>query len=227
MRTQTEPDPTATRALNKRAFLAGGAATSALIAAAALVFISLAAYVAFNGIPGGGGNDGAGSVVIGSTPGAVGAPEAAGTVLAGAPGAVAASAAATPIALAPAGGGGATLAPGGPGGTDAPSSPIVGGLREEDPESPVLTPDVPRGVVGGTIDEIEENADSVVNTPLGDLTEALTKPLDETLDQALEDIGGALGNPDLGNELKDGVVGLREGAVDGVNQGVGDLLRSG
>ena len=36
---------------NLRAYLAGGTATTALIAAAILVFGSLAAYVAFNGLP--------------------------------------------------------------------------------------------------------------------------------------------------------------------------------
>src|SRR5215207_4558521 len=45
---------------NLRAFFAGGAATVALIAAGVIVFGSLAAYVAFNGLPVGGGDGGGG-----------------------------------------------------------------------------------------------------------------------------------------------------------------------
>src|SRR5262245_9395422 len=45
------PQPTVRRRFNLRAFLAGGTATAALIAAAVVVFGSLAAYVAFEGSP--------------------------------------------------------------------------------------------------------------------------------------------------------------------------------
>ena len=56
-----------TRNFNLRAYLAGGGATVALIAAAVLVFASLGAYVAFEGLPVGGGEDGGGQIAVEST----------------------------------------------------------------------------------------------------------------------------------------------------------------
>src|ERR687891_872878 len=101
MSTLPETRPRARNHFNLRAYLAGGAATTALIAAAILVFGSLAAYVAFNGLPVGGEEDGAGELVIDES---LGAPEAAAATAAAAAaaGAVAATAAApTPVPLPP------------------------------------------------------------------------------------------------------------------------------
>jgi hypothetical protein len=53
---QTQP-PTGRRNFNLRAYLAGTAATAALLGAVVLVFASLGAYVAFNGLPIGGSSD--------------------------------------------------------------------------------------------------------------------------------------------------------------------------
>ncbi|MGH2800693.1 MAG: hypothetical protein ACRDLO_02640, partial [Solirubrobacterales bacterium] len=87
MSTAAETEPKGRNHFNLRAYLAGGAATSALIAAAILVFGSLAAYVAFNGLPIVGGDDGAGELVV-DTSVDTRAPEAA-AAAAAAPGAVA------------------------------------------------------------------------------------------------------------------------------------------
>ncbi len=58
---------TGRRKFNLRAYLAGTAATAALIGAVVLAFVSLGAYVAFNGLPVGGSDSGAeaGSVAVG------------------------------------------------------------------------------------------------------------------------------------------------------------------
>lgn len=55
------------RNFNLRAYLAGGGATVALIAGAVLVFASLGAYVAFEGLPVGGGDDDGGQIAVEST----------------------------------------------------------------------------------------------------------------------------------------------------------------
>ena len=59
MATLTETQPTS-RISHARAYLAGTGATGALIGGSALVLLSLAAFVAFNGLPFGsfGGNSG-------------------------------------------------------------------------------------------------------------------------------------------------------------------------
>src|SRR3954451_23357472 len=99
-----------------RAYLAGTGATGALIAGAVIVFLSLATYVAFNGIPFGGGGNTGNQFVSAQTSGT---PAAAATALGAAPGLVAAA----PVPGAPiraggpgAGGGGAGGGAGGPNG---------------------------------------------------------------------------------------------------------------
>ncbi|MGH2954747.1 MAG: hypothetical protein ACRDK9_12185, partial [Solirubrobacterales bacterium] len=62
-----DSQPSAARRVNLRVFLAGGTATAALIAGAVIVFIALATYVAFEGLPGGGGEEeGADTVFVGT-----------------------------------------------------------------------------------------------------------------------------------------------------------------
>ena len=98
---------TGRRNFGLRAYLAGGTATSALIAGAAIVFLSLAAYVAFNGL--GAGADTArkhDAVVIGSG-GAPSAAAAAAAAAGRAAGAVAATPAARTAAVQGRGGSGA------------------------------------------------------------------------------------------------------------------------
>jgi len=204
MSTIAERHPSATRAVDKRAFVAGGTATAALIAAAALVFVSLAAYVAFNGIPGGGGDDGADSVAVTSGSGLDGAPEAAARVLASAPAAVAAiPASSTPVASRPAGGGEGALGAGTAIGADSQGSPAVRGVGalpgDLGGQTPVTAPDRQSGALGGAVDQIERGTDPVIDTPLGDATDAVTGPLGPTIDEALGAVGEALGTPRRGD----------------------------
>src|SRR5436305_9892680 len=77
----THPQPT-TRLSHFRAYVAGTGATGSLIAGAVIVFLSLAAFVAFKGLPFGNAGGSFGSAYIGSK--GVGPPEAAGRALAAA-----------------------------------------------------------------------------------------------------------------------------------------------
>lgn len=195
------PSSTASNGVNTRAFLAGGGATTALIAAAVIAFLSVAALVAFNGLPIGGGGADAGSVQVGEVPATgANAPELAAAALGDAPGAVAATPAAS-TAIDPtqipgfAGSGGAPGVPGAPGtvlgGSGAPSVAGSGSSGS--------------GVLGGTVGGVEDTAGNLgLDLPLNDATNELTGPLDQTLD----DVGGAAGNPNLGNQVG--------GAVDNV-----------
>ena len=70
-----------------RAYLAGTGATAALTSGALVVFLSVATFVGFKGLPFGGSSHDAGAAYLGSPAG--GAPTAAATALAVAPGAVA------------------------------------------------------------------------------------------------------------------------------------------
>src|SRR6266508_6478527 len=70
-----------------RSYLAGVGATSALTSAALVAFLSLATFVAFNGVPFGGSSDAGGAAYLGSN--ASSAPTAAAAALGAAPGAVA------------------------------------------------------------------------------------------------------------------------------------------
>jgi hypothetical protein len=71
------------RRFDLRAYFAGGAATTGLVAAAVVVFGSLAAYVAFEGLPVGDESEAAGRVVVGDR---AAAPERAAFELVAAPG---------------------------------------------------------------------------------------------------------------------------------------------
>ena len=206
MSTIAERHPSAPGTANKRAFLAGGTAAAALIAAAALVLVSLAAYVAFEGIPGGGGDTGTGSVAIESGASLDGAPEDAARVLAQASAEVAPTpAASTPIAPAPRG------MDDGPGGAGGPFDSALAGPRViRDPGTeptapglvPTSAPGSQQGTVGRGVAAVEGGTDPVVDTPLADATGEVTAPLDQGIDQALDGVGGALGNPRLGGQMR-------------------------
>jgi hypothetical protein len=205
---------------NLRAYLAGGTATSALIAAAILVFGSLAAYVAFNGLPIAGGSEGAAEQVVDAGTGSTDAPEtaAAAAATAAAPAAVAATAAApTAIPLPP--------TPAGSGVTGASDTPVTEGTGT----APAATPSVPgtpadtvpiapsapatgaapgtttSGPVGDAVDDVGETTDHVADLPLGEATEGVTGPVDEAVGGALNEVGGAVGQPDLGDQVGDAV----------------------
>ncbi len=195
--TQTRARPT--RNFNLRGLLAGGTATVALVVGAIVVFGSLAAYVAFSGLPVGDGSESSGEVVVGA---GSDAPEAAAAGLAGAPGAVAASAAAgTAVAPPP-------VAPSAPGGGDAiapagvdtpvagsPSAPGAGAAP-----APVEEP----GTLGGVADDAGDST----GLPIGDATDGATAPVDEVIGAGLDQVGGAIGQPDLGAEVEGATGGL-------------------
>jgi hypothetical protein len=201
------PASTGSNGVNTRAFLAGGGATTALIAAAVIAFLSVAALVAFNGLPIGGGDADSATVQVGEVPttGANG-PDAAAAAAAGAPGAVAATpAAATAVdptlipgfagagsGLNGAGTGTGTL----PGGSGVPTVPGTGS-----------------GVLGGTVGGVEDTAGNAgLDVPLNDIAGGLTGPLDQGVNDTLNNVGGAVGNPNLGNQVG--------GAVNNVTNGV-------
>src|SRR3954449_8935062 len=108
----TAPDPRQTdrSPTHLRAYLAGTGATGALIAGAVIVFLSLATYVAFNGIPFGGNGGNSSTRYLGVQ--TSGTPASAATALGAAPGAVAAA----PVPGAPIGAGGGGAGGGGGGG---------------------------------------------------------------------------------------------------------------
>jgi len=201
-----------------RAFLAGGGATTALTAAALVAFLTIAALVAFDGLPFGDGPD-AGSAQIAELP-TSGAPEAAVVAVGGggAPAAVAASPAEDSAVLpAPApttgpgdrGSGSTITAPPGDGGSAPGTSPPGGSTGSQD-------------ALGGTVSNLEGTAGNLgLDVPLGDLTNQVTQPLDRTLNKTLNDVGGVVGNPKLGDQVGSGVNGL----TGKVNDLTGKLLR--
>ena len=88
LRTKIDTQPQATNGLSHfRAYLAGTGATGSLIAGTVVAFLSLAAFVAFHGMPFANSGGSFGNAYVGS--GSVGAPEAAARALAAAPRSVA------------------------------------------------------------------------------------------------------------------------------------------
>jgi hypothetical protein len=105
------------------------------------------------------------------------------------------------------------LAPTGPGGGTLPNVPGV-----------ILPPgtgggDVPTtpGPLGSTVGGLENTAGNLgLDLPLTDLTKGLTGPLDKTVKDAVDGLGGALGDPKLGGKV-----------TDTVNKATGGLLGEG
>jgi hypothetical protein len=192
----------ASRNVNLRTFLAGGTATTALIAGAVIVFASLATYVAFNELSGGEEADSTATVPAQRL---AGAPEAAAAGAGGAPAAVAATPAApTAIAPAPAPPLASELlvAEGPPAGN--PGDPDV--IRTVDPRTSQGDAMPQTGALGGAVSGLEGTTGNLgLDAPLGDLTRPITGPLDETLNDTLNNVGGLLGNPDLGDQVTTGL----------------------
>jgi hypothetical protein len=186
-------------------YLAGTGATSALVAGALVVFLSVAAFVGFNGLPFGG-TASQGTVRVGT--GQAGAPEAAALALAGTPVAVAP---APTAAVAPDG----TLVPPAPTATDVPGGavgpPGGGGGGGDDPTVPPPTTTVPgTGPVGGIVDGVDNTTgDLGLDLGLGDLTDPITRPVDGVLTSTLNGAGSLLGARRLG----DGVSGALGGVT--------------
>jgi hypothetical protein len=167
-----------------RSYLAGSGATSALLAGALIAFLTVAAFVAFDDLPGGGGDSDADVVRLGSgEQTAAAAASAVGT----APGAVAA----TPVAPAPGVAGAAAVLAAAPGGPDAPAAVTPPGSpgtpvppRPLPPQEPG-TPGAPvqPNIVNGLLTEVDNTAAGTlgVNPNLGGLTEPVTDRVDDTL----------------------------------------------
>ena len=232
-----QPTPVAsrnggTKNFNLRAYFAGGAATILLIAAGFIVFGSLAAYVAFNGLPIGGANGGSDSVALqasgpAGTAGTAGAPRAAAAALAAAPGAVAAAPAA-PTAIAPAPGtpgasNGSATTPGAPGATTTGTSPTSGtsptgtAPTGTSPTGTAPTGDTSSsspGAVGNTVQNVQDAAAGAgVDLPLTDATQGLTGTVDNTVQGTLNQVGSTVGNPNLGTQVNDTVNNVTDGLL--------------
>lgn len=214
--TNTEPAPTP---FNLRGYIAGAGATAALIAGAVIVFLSAAAFVAFNGMPFGSTDETVqGTIAIASG----NAPETAAARAANAGSSVSRKA----VAISPAAAAEIARANGtahtGPGASKGNSSaptidPVTGDTVPgtgtiTDPgttASPTTAPTIPTtpassGTSSGIVNGVDDAASSAgVHTGLGDATSGITGQVDG----AVNGVGGAAGNPDLGDQVGGAVNG--------------------
>jgi hypothetical protein len=198
---------------NVRAYLAGGGATVALIAAAVIVFVGAATFVAFNGLPFGADDSPDSTVNL-----AAGVPDAAATAAGPTADAVAADPA-TPspaaideiLAALPPGAevpGFDPISGSGAGGDDTGTGPPGVGAPPTTGGS---------GAVGDTVGGVEGAAgDLGLELPLTEAADPITGPVDDAVNDAGNDVGGALGD----NQLGDKVTGT-------VNQAADDVLGPG
>jgi hypothetical protein len=204
-----------TRLSHLRAYLAGTGATSSLIAGAMVVFLSLAAFVAFHGVPFGNSGGSFGSAYVSSN--AAGAPEAAGQALAAAPRSVALTA--VPGAPAGAAIGNAPSANGSAASGTAPTSPGGATAVTTSPTtSPSVTTESPQATGGGG--PITGTVDQVDPTPGGDLSQTTndaTQQLDNTVNQTQSTVNQTLNNvqPGLGDSVDQTVNQVTGGLLNG------------
>lgn len=213
METATIDIPRNVKNANLRAYLAGGGATAALVAAAVVVFLGVAAFVGFNGLPFGAADEPNATVNL-----AAGVSEAAAGAAAPTADAVAAdpatpSAAAIGEILAAFPPGAIPSIPGfvatTPGGGTLPNVPgvIPPGGGDGDGNAPPAP-------LGNTVSGLENTAGNLgLNLPLTDLTQGLTGPLDKTLNDTVNGLGGVLGDPKLGNKVTNGVSNATNGLL--------------
>jgi hypothetical protein len=224
MTTLSETQTPTPRFGHLRAYLAGTGATGALVAGVIIVFLSLATFVAFKGMPFGGEGDNSGTrlVSVGES-----APTAAAAALAAAPGAVAAS----PVPGAPIGAGAAGAVPGvtlvvgggagggdgaglpgsgGPGdgtvapGTEVPPPGEIPGPGTEDPATP--------GAVGNVVNDVDRRLGTNLSGGPGG---GVVDTVDRTATGTVNDVGGRVGKPGLGNTVNDRVNGVVNGLPGG------------
>jgi hypothetical protein len=192
--THTEATP---RTSHVRAYLAGTGATGALIAGAVVVFLAIAAWVAFNGFPLGGSGTDEGSASIGT--GSAGAPETAAAALGAATGAVAAAPVpGAPVGFATVGGPGGGTSPGGPNGQNGPST---GPIETPPGGGPVADPDANYGTTG-LVQNVDQTTSALgLPTNLSGLTGGVTRSVDRTVNNTVNHVGGLIGAPHLGDNL--------------------------
>jgi len=242
MATLTETETQAPQFTHARAYLLGTGATGALIAAAVIAFISLATYVAVNGMPFGGNGTSAGNATVAVQAGGTPASAAA---LRAAPGAVAAR----PVPGAPIGaggagafarghagpgggsggfnGGGGNLPDGGPtppGGAPGPGGgPAPGPGPGGGPPPPGGTPGTPGsspGVATNTLNHVDDTVGTNLSgSPAGDVGGTVDKTVTGTVNQ----VGGAAGKPGLGDDVNN----TGNGTVDKTVGGAGGVLGGG
>lgn len=193
-----------------RSYLAGTGAGGSLLAAALVAFVSVTAFVAFDGVPIGSGEDGAETVSI-DGPAAAAATAAA---AAGPPATVAATpagpaaAAAAPGAPGPGPGATADGAPGGGPGA-APGAGAPGGGSATAGDVPAPGGAAPPAPAANPVDDVVAGVDQTVQgaTGVNPNLGGATKPITGAVDDVLQ---GVTGN-DLGghvNDVNDGVNGL-------------------
>ena len=187
---------------NMRAYLAGTGATGALIGGALIVFLALAAFVAFNGLPLAGQGTGEGSISLSERSIASGAPESAALAAANAPRTVAA----TPAAPVPT----TTVQAVDP--SLVADNTVPGNFGEEPPGTDTGTDG--GGPLGSVLGGVDDTTGSVgLDLPLGPATDQLTGPIDNTTRNTLNNVGGLLDRPLLGDNT-----------IKAVNQVTGALL---
>jgi hypothetical protein len=188
--------------VHTRAFIAGGAATTALLAGAIVLFSALAAYVAFNGVPGDPADSSTDSTVLVGTRGA---PEAAAVAVSRGPDSVSRTPTA-PTAVEPAAATSGALAATADVETAAPETTIDTGDGSATTGTEVPGQGGGGGALGGTVGGVENTAGNLgIDVPLGDATNDVIGPLDNTVNNTLNNVGGLLGNPDLGDEVTRGL----------------------
>ena len=179
-----------------RTYIAGSGATAALIAAALVGFLTLAAYVSVNGMPGGLSGSDEDSVFLGD-----GGARTVAAALSSAPGAVAGAPAPFAAGLAP-GGGPAGAGAGGPGG--GPGGAVLGtqisGAPGGTPGTTLPAGGTPsptqQGMVGDTVNGANNTLLGTTNqnTGLGGTTAPITGPVDNTVNGVTWALGGLTGN---------------------------------
>lgn len=215
--------PKASRNPNVRAYLAGGGATAALVAGAVVVFLGVAAFVGFNGLPFGAADPADGTLNL--EPGVT---QAAATAAAPTAGAVAEDPVTpSPDALDEIR---AALPPGADSGVAGidPGTPGFGGpgptIPGEQPPGTPVPPGTAPGPLGTAVGGLEETAGNAgLDLPLTDVTDGVTGPLDQTVNDTVNNVGGLIGDDKLGDK----VTGAVNEVTNGVNGLAGSLLGGG
>jgi hypothetical protein len=204
------------------AYLVGIGATAALTAGALVVFLSLAAFMTFNGLPFGGSDDDVGSAYL--DPSTSVAPAAAATGLRQAPGAVARNVAGESNGLAPSsaaaaasgsGGSGSDRAPSGAATGKAPSGP--GGSTSPGEITPPI--DVALPSTSGPVGNVVESIDNAAGTNLSGSAGGAAGAVDGAAGQG----GGAAGRAGLGGQARGAANAVRDGVRSGAGA-AGSLL---
>lgn len=202
-----------------RAYVAGAGATAALIAGALIVFLSAAAFVAFNGMPFGSSESSSQPTVAiasGSAPKlAALRAQKAGTVIGPKAAAISPSAAAEIARANGAGNSGSksdSANTSSSGATDPATTAVTPATpaTPATPTSPGTTAPTGTGPAGSIVNGVDNAASNAgIHTGLGDGTGGITGPVDN----AVNNVGGVLGNPHLGDQVGGAVNGATNGLL--------------